>query len=244
MCLCGHHRLREHRSGLCQLDTVSNHLRCLVWVVADQVPRLVLLNILVAKPAQLNADLGERPDIVLADCCLELVDRSFDALTDGLAERCLRCSVVVSMGEQQRTIPEVAECPNKLAVDPVCKPVPGEIHVLFEPSAGEDVVPERRGVEPGVEILLGPDCPTARGRQRLPFDPDVAGREHRPRFVEPGRAQHRGPEDCVVLNNIFADDVCDLATLMGPVIVPGPSPALAVGQPDLFPVVAVGADLL
>ncbi|ESS07630.1 MAG: hypothetical protein A07HB70_00171, partial [uncultured archaeon A07HB70] len=90
-----------------------------------------------------------------------------------------------------------------------------------------------------VEILLGPDGAVPRGGEARTVEGDEAARQHRSRLGVARAAEHRGPEDGVVLDDVPADDVDDLAA--GDPLV-GRVRHRAAGRPDLAPVVLVGAD--
>ncbi len=99
-------------------------------------------------------------------------------------------------------------------------------------------------MEPGVEVLVGPDGAVTRRRERVPVRADEPGGQKRRGSTYRAR-EHRGPEDRVVLDDIPADDVDYLAAVVGPLVVPlGAVALLTVDLPDRFPVVLVVTDAL
>jgi len=51
-------------------------------------------------------------------------------------------------------------------------------NVLLEPAVGREVVAQRVGMEPLVEVLVGPDRAVAARGEPLPAEGDEAGRHH------------------------------------------------------------------
>ncbi len=145
--LLGADRFEQHGDSGRDLQTVTDDL-CLLVAAVLELPRLVLLDVLVAELREFDRGVAGVAHVVVLHGTLEGVDGLVDLRPHVVAHVGVGRAVEVPRGEQHRAVDEVADRPDELAVDALLEALPGEVEVLLEPAHRGEVVAQQARVEP------------------------------------------------------------------------------------------------